>query len=296
MKTALITGGSAGIGKQTALALAAQGYHVIIAARDVVKGQAVLAQIRATSPTAQVSFWQVDLSVPEQVRALAAHVRSQWDHIDALVLNAGLFTPTLRTNATGHEFMFATTHLGHFLLTHHVLDLVKAAPAARVVVTSSVAHFFAGGLGLSDVRQPSSGTFLLLAPFRAYGRSKLANLLFVRELARKLDGTRVLVNAFHPGGVKSEIWRSTPGLFNAVIGPFLVSERQGADTQIYLATNPAVTQTGQHWFKRRVESGTPTSRDPATAKALWDYSLQALGIGAFGQSDLAGAPAQQHSA
>lgn len=156
MKTALITGGSAGIGKQTALALAAQGYHVIIAARDAAKGQQVLAQIRAASPSAQVSFWQVDLSVPEQVRALAAHVRSQWDHIDALVLNAGLFTPALRTDATGHEFMFATTHLGHFLLTHHLLDLVKAAPAARVVVTSSVAVSTGSSAVLSAGRPPAA--------------------------------------------------------------------------------------------------------------------------------------------
>jgi retinol dehydrogenase-12 len=287
MKTALITGGSAGIGKETARALVAQGYQVIIVARDARKGQAVVQQLRAEHPGSVVSFWQTDLSEPDSVTALAQHVREQWAWIDALVLNAGLFTPRLRTSTVGHEFMFATTHLGHFLLTHHLLDLVLAAPAARVVVTSSVAHFFAAGLNLAGLQKPSTSTFLLAAPFRAYGLSKLANLLFVRELARKLRDTNVLVNAFHPGSVKSEIWRSTPPLFNALIGPTLVTEREGADTQIFLATSPELKQTGMHWFKRQVQSGSPSSRSLDKAKALWTYSEQALGIRAFGKSALA---------
>jgi retinol dehydrogenase-12 len=287
MKTALITGGSAGIGKETARALVAQGYQVIIAARDARKGEAVAQQLRSEHPGQLVSFWQTDLSEPDSVTALAQHVREQWSCIDALVLNAGLFTPRLRTSTGGHEFMFATTHLGHFLLTHHLMDLVLAAPAARVVVTSSVAHFFAGGLNLSGLKTPSKSTLLLAASLRAYGRSKLANLLFTRELARQLRNTKVLVNTFHPGSVRSEIWRSTPKLFNALISPTLVSEREGADTQIFLATSPELTQTGMHWFKRQVQSGSPDSRSIDKAKALWAYSEQALGIRAFGKSPLA---------
>ncbi len=282
-KRALVTGGSAGIGKETVRALAAQGYEVIVAARDVAKGEAVLDAIRAEHPGAQLSFHALDMSQPDAVVAFAQQVQARWDRIDALVLNAGLFTPALRTGATGHEFMFATTHLGHFMLTHQLLPLVEAAPAGRIVVTSSVAHFFGGGFDFGSLREPSPSTFLMVAPFRAYGRSKLANLLFVRELARRLKGSKVLVNSFHPGSVKTEIWRGTPSLFNALISPGLISEREGAQTQIFLATDPALAQSGQHWFRKKVEQGSRPSRDPGLARQLWTYSEQALGIKRFGR-------------
>lgn len=287
MKRALVTGGNAGIGKHTVEALVAQGYEVVIAARDQLKGLAVVKQIRARHPQALIEFVSVDLSRPSDVESFAKVIRQRWDSLDALVLNAGLFTPKLLTNATGYEFMFATTHLGHFLLTHHLLHLVKASPAGRIVVTSSVAHFFGGRFNFDSLRSPSQSTFLLAAPFLSYGRSKLANLLFVRELARQLEGTRVLVNAFHPGSVKSEIWRSTPGLFNMLIGPTLIPEAKGAETQIFLATDPGLKLSGKHWFKKRIESGSPASRDLALAKRLWDYSEQALGISRFGEPEAA---------
>ncbi len=282
-RRALVTGGSSGIGKETVRALAAQGYEVIVAARDSVKGEAVLAAIRAEHPGARLSFHAVDIADPQAVVEFAQSVQSRWDHIDALVLNAGLFTPALRTGVTGHEFMFAATHLGHFMLTHHLLPLVESASAGRIVVTSSVAHFFGGKLDAQSLVKPSSSTLLMAAPFRAYGRSKLANLLFVRELARRLQGTKILVNSFHPGPVKTEIWRSTPGLFNALIGPTLISERAGAQTQIFLATDPSVVQSGQHWFKKRVERGSPASRNPDLARWLWDFSERALDIRRFGR-------------
>lgn len=282
-RRALVTGGSAGIGKETVKALVAQGYEVIVAARDAAKGEAVLNAIRAEHPGAQLSFHALDMSQPDAVVAFAQQVQARWDRIDALVLNAGLFTPQLRTGVTGHEFMFATTHLGHFALTHQLLPLVEAAPAGRIVVTSSVAHFFAGGFDFDSLREPSSSTFLMAAPFVAYGRSKLANLLFVRELARRLQGSKVLVNSFHPGSVKTEIWRGTPSLFNALISPSLISEREGAQTQIFLATDPSLVQSGQHWFRKKVEQGSPASRNPELAQRLWDYSEQALGIRRFGR-------------
>lgn len=282
-RRALVTGGSAGIGKETVRALVAQGFEVIVAARDARKGESVLAAIRAEHPGARLGFHAVDMSDPQAVVHLAQSVQARWSHIDVLILNAGLFTPALRTGVTGHEFMFATTHLGHFMLTHQLLPLLEAAPAGRIVVTSSVAHFFAGGMDADVLQRPSSSTFLMAAPFRAYGRSKLANLLFVRELARRLQGSRILVNSFHPGPVKTEIWRSTPGLFNALIGPTLISERAGAQTQIFLATDPNLVQTGQHWFKKRVERGSPASRDPELARWLWAFSEQALGIRQFGR-------------
>jgi retinol dehydrogenase-12 len=284
-KRALVTGGSAGIGKETVRALVAKGYDVIIAARDKAKGDAMVQRIQRETPSAMVEFMSVDMSDFRQVASLGLRVRERWSHIDALVLNAGLFTPKLRTNAAGYEFMFATTHLGHFLLTHYLLDRVVASTDGRIVVTSSVAHFLGGGFNFDTLRNPSKSSLMMAVPFMAYGRSKLANLLFVRELARQLQGTKVKVNALHPGGVKSEIWRDTPSLFNAVIGLGLISEEQGAQTQIYLATDPLLQHSGKHWFKKKIEAGSPASRNMETARKLWTYSEKALNIQAFGKPD-----------
>jgi retinol dehydrogenase-12 len=282
-KTALVTGGSAGIGKETVKALVAQGYEVLIAARDARKGQALVAQMQRDTPGAQVEFIACDLSDFTQVVNLAQTVLDRWTRLDALVLNAGLFTPQLRSNSAGYEFMFATTHLGHFLLTHHLLPLVLTTPDARIVVTSSVAHWFGGGFDFGSLRSPSPRSLLMLVPFRAYGRSKLANLLFVRELAKRLSGSSVKVNAFHPGAVQTEIWRDTPGLFNAMIRPGLISEARGARTQIQLATSPDVKASGQYWVAGKVATSSPASRNAGLAQRLWQYSEQALGITAFGQ-------------
>ncbi|MEK8087001.1 SDR family oxidoreductase [Aquabacterium sp. A3] len=282
-KTALVTGGSAGIGKETVKALVAQGYEVLIAARDARKGLALVAQLRRDTPGAQVDFIACDLSEFGQVVALAQAVQARWTQLDALVLNAGLFTPQLRCNSAGYEFMFATTHLGHFLLTHHLLPLVLAAPDARVVVTSSVAHWMGGGFDFDSLRSPSTRSLLMLVPFRAYGRSKLANLLFVRELARRVGGTSVKVNAFHPGPVNTEIWRDTPSLFNTLIRPGLISEAAGARTQIQLVTAPGLRESGGYWARGKLDYSSPASRNRALAAQLWQYSEQALGITRFGQ-------------
>lgn len=282
-KTALVTGGSAGIGKETVKALVAQGYEVLIAARDARKGQALVAQLRRDTPDAQVDFIACDLSEFGQVEALAQAVRARWTRLDALVLNAGLFTPQLHCNSAGYEYMFATTHLGHFLLTHHLLPLVLAAPDARVVVTSSVAHWMGGGFDFDSLRSPSTRSLLMLVPFRAYGRSKLANLLFARELARRVGGTSVKVNAFHPGPVNTEIWRDTPSLFNTMIRPGLISEAAGARTQIQLVTAPGLRESGGYWARGKLDYSSPASRHRDLAVKLWQYSEQALGITRFGQ-------------
>lgn len=282
MKTALVTGGSAGIGKETVRKLVSFGYQVLIAARDEHKGQALVDSLKASQPAAAVRFLSVDLSDFDQVRKCCADIRAAYTHFDLLVLNAGLFTPRLRTNGSGYECMFATTHLGHFLLTHELMPLLALGSDRRIVVTSSVAHKLGGRIDFEALRQPSSSTALLLAPFRGYGRSKLANILFVRELARRYDPAYLKANAFHPGAIRSEIWRSTPSLFNRVVDPFLLSTEQGARTQIYLATSPELTRSGEYWVDLKPEPGNRASRDPELAAALWRYSEQALGIREFG--------------
>lgn len=283
MKKILITGGSSGIGKITATTLAQQGHEVIIAARDKKKGMDLINAIKAKKSDAKVEFFSLDISNFSDVKSFAAKVREKWTSLDILILNAGLFTPKLTTSQSGHEFMFATTHLGHFLLTHEVMPLLKNASAARVVVTSSVAHHMGSLINFFNLKTLSNKSVFMLVPFLSYGRSKLANLLFVRELARRVEGTGIKVNAFHPGPVKTDIWRSTPGLFNKAISPFLVSEDKGAQTQIYLATDPAVKQSGQYWARKTIDFSSAASKNLTLAKQLWEYSENVFSIKAFGR-------------
>lgn len=284
MKTALITGGNSGIGKETARALVGLGWRVLIAARDAAKSRALVESIRAANPRAQIDWLSVDLSDFNGIEAFAAEVSHRLPVIDALVLNAGLYTRQLTTNHAGIELMFATTHLGHFLLTHHLLPHVRASSDGRIVVSSSVAHWMGGRMDLDTMRRPSRSQFLQLAPFKAYGRSKLANMLFVRELAKRLQGTPIKVNGFHPGGIKSDFWRDTPGWVTALVDPFLVSEAKGAKTQIYLASHEGLSRTGEYWSACRVRRGSPANRDSALSRQLWQYSEQLFGITDFGQA------------
>ncbi|MBC7701264.1 SDR family NAD(P)-dependent oxidoreductase [Aquabacterium sp.] len=283
MKTALITGGNSGIGKETARALVGLGWRVLIAARDAAKSKALVESIRAANPRAQIDWLSVDLSDFNGIEAFAAEVSHRMPVIDALVLNAGLYTRQLTTNRAGIELMFATTHLGHFLLTHHLLSNVRASSDGRIVVSSSVAQWMGGRMDLDTMCRPSSSQFLQWAPFKAYGRSKLANMLFVRELAKRLQGTSIKVNGFHPGGIKSDFWRDTPGWVTAMVDPFLVSEAKGAKTQIYLASHQGLHPTGEYWSACKVRRGSPANRDPALSRQLWQYSEQVFGITNFGQ-------------
>lgn len=286
MKTAVITGGTAGIGRVTAQALARKGYRLILIARDPEKGEALAERIRHDVPGADVRFYAVDLSDFAAVRDMATDIRSYTSAVQLLILNAGLYTTRHRESKSGHEFMFATTHLGHFLLTHELLPLLEQAEKARIVVTSSVAHHLGSLSGFfRGLEHPTRNKARVLAPLMSYGRSKLANILFVRALAERVDPGKIQVNAFHPGGVRTELWRSTPSLLNRVIDPFLIDADAGADTQLFLATDPSVTHTGAYWCRRRRDFSSLRSRNRQLRDELWQYSEQALGIHDFGHPD-----------
>ena len=286
MKTALITGGSAGIGKVTTRALARQGYKLFVLARNQEKGNKLVQEVTQETPSAEIEFFSVDLSDFPAVKAFVKELRTKTDHLDLMVLNAGLFTPRLKASAAGHESMFATTHLGHFLLTHELLPLIKAGSDPRIVVTSSVAHHLGTLIDFfKSLKSPSPNKGLMLNSFANYGRSKLANLLFVRELAERLKEDGVLVNAFHPGGVRTEIWRGTPTLLK-LINMFLITEEKGADTQIFLSVDPGVIKTGRYWCRRKIDFSHPKSKDKKLIKTLWQYSEEALAIDEFGRPDM----------
>jgi NAD(P)-dependent dehydrogenase (short-subunit alcohol dehydrogenase family) len=271
-KNVLITGGSTGIGYEMALSLAGAGNRVVIAARGAEKSQRAIERIRAIHPQAQVESMPLDLGDFDAVDRFAKAFRKNFPVLDVLMLNAGLYTLKLHTLPNGYEAMIGIMHFGHFRLTQHLLPALKAAEQGRIVVTSSVGHQW-GKIDEKSFTDPSRH----LIGMRAYGQAKLANILFTRELAKRLQGTSVTVNAFHPGAVATEIWRETPGFFKSIALRFMLTPAQGADTAIWLATDPSLAGvSGKYFVKRQERRGTRASRDPKLAAELWRMSEQRM--------------------
>lgn len=279
-KLVVITGGNAGIGKETAVALAREGFRVIITSRDPSRGASALEEIRGRSASDAVDMMALDLAHFESIRRFAADLLAATDRLDVLVDNAGLVLQTRTTTDDGFETTFGVNHLGHFLLTNLLLDGLRANPdGARVVVVSSHAHKMARrGLDFDDLQSERR-----YRGFAAYSRSKLANVLFTRELARRLEGTSVTANALHPGYVNSRFGRDgdTHGAFalGARIGSvFAISPEAGAQTSIYLGASPDVAGiTGEYFFKGRPTATSSAARDDAAARRLWEVSEQLVG-------------------
>ncbi len=271
-RNVLITGGNTGLGLEMALALAGRGDRVIIAARNAQKSQDAIAQAKARHPDAQIESMSLDLGDFADVDRFAREVRARMPVIDVLALNAGLYTLKMHRLPNGYEAMIGIMHFGHFRLTQHLLDAVKAADQGRIVVTSSVGHRF-GRIDEASFTDPSRHHFGM----QAYGQAKLANLLFTRELARRLQGTRATVNAYHPGAVATEIWRETPGFFKRIALRFMLTPKQGADTAVWLATAPELAGvSGRYFVKRKEQKGTAASRDAVLAARLWQMSEERM--------------------
>ena len=266
MKTVLITGGNSGIGKATAEQLVAKGFQVFIAARDQAKSAEAVADIRRRYPQAELEALSLDLADLEQVRHFAAEFRARVPVLDVLILNAGLFPTSKQLTAQGFEMQFGVNHLGHFLLTSLLLDGVLAAPAGRIIVLSSIMHW----LGRIDF-----SSFTGQKPYnavRAYGQSKLANILFTQELARRLQGTRVTVNAVHPGGVDTGIARDLPALAQKIYSLTTISAEKGARTSVFLATSDSVAGVSGKFFSTCKARRVSPLATPATAARLWAVS------------------------
>ena len=271
-RNVLITGGNSGIGYEMALALTGQGDRVIIAARDMKKSQAAVDVIKAKHAGAQVEAMPLDLAEFGDIDRFARELLAKMPVIDVLILNAGLYTLKLHALKNGFEAMMGIMHFGHFRLARHLLDAVEAAAHGRIIVTSSVMHKF-GRINEASFRDPSQHKIGLLA----YGQAKLANLLFARELARRLKGTRVTVNAFHPGPVATGIYREAPSLAARLMMAFMLTPAQGADTAIWLANDPALSDvSGEYFVKRKQRKGSATSHDMALAERLWELSEAAM--------------------
>jgi NAD(P)-dependent dehydrogenase (short-subunit alcohol dehydrogenase family) len=272
-KTVLVTGANQGIGKATAIALARKGARVVIVSRNADKGGAALAEVQAASPQREGELLVADLSSQAEVRRLAAEFRARHARLDVLVNNAGVIVPERHTTVDGIEETFAVNHLAPMLLTLELMDLLKASAPARVVTVSSEAH--RGASMHWDDLQFRSHKY---RSFKAYGQSKLANILFTYELARRLDGTGVTANALHPGVIGSGFGQTYPGALSVLIKiarPFLLTPEEGAATSVYLASSPEVEgMTGQYFSKCRPVRSNAVSYDVASQRKLWALSVE----------------------
>jgi retinol dehydrogenase 12 len=275
-KVCLVTGATSGIGWETTRALAAKGATVALVGRDAGRTQKALDRIRATIHDARLESYLADLSSQEQVRRLAREFQSRYDRLDVLVNNAGAVFPKRTESVDGIEMTLALNHLAPFLLTNLLLDTLKASAPSRVVTVSSGAHI--GAKVNFDDLQLTHG----YGTWRAYGQSKLMNLLFTRELARRLAGTGVTANALHPGFVSSDFGKGEAAFWTGaftLMRPFMISAEKGAQTAIYLASSPEV-EGASGWYYVKCHPVTPSAeaRDDATARRLWEVSDQLTGL------------------
>jgi len=271
----VITGGTDGIGKAAAHALALQGAKLLIHGRDPEKGARAVAEIKARSHNPAVEFLQADFSSLADVRRLAVMLVDRAPRIDVLINNAGGMFARRKLSQDGYEMTFAVNHLAPFLLTHLLLGALQGGKPARIVTTSSEAHRRAT-LQLDQARSSYSA-------MGAYGSSKLANILFTRALAKRLAGTPVTATCLHPGFVRTQFGRDMPPVGRVIFGlvsRFARSPEKGAETIVYLATSSQVQgASGGYYFDCKLKQPAPAAQDEATAEALWKASEQWVGIG-----------------
>jgi NAD(P)-dependent dehydrogenase (short-subunit alcohol dehydrogenase family) len=277
-KTVVITGATSGIGAVTATTLARQGAKIVFIARDRARGEKMLQQLRAISPGAGHLLHCADLSVMSEMKRVAGVVANSEKKIDVLVNNAGAVFSKRELTSEGLEKTFATNHMAYFVVTAVLLERLKATPGARIVSTASDAYKTAR-LNFNDL-QSSHG----YGAFGMYGRSKLMNVLFTRQLARRLAGTGVTANCHHPGFVATRFGDSGSGFMNFLLQTskrFALSPEQGAQTMLYLASSPEVAKvSATYFYKCKPAKLMRQARNDANAQRLWDVSAQLSGVGA----------------
>ena len=275
-RVCLVTGASSGIGQETALALARMGATVVMHGHDPERSAAAADAVRLASPQGAVELIVADLSSQAEVRRLAAEVLQRHDSLHVLVNNAGVLRVRRTLTVEGLELTFALNHLAYFLLTQLVLDRLRKSAPARVVNVSSGAHARAR-LDFEDLQNARR-----FRGMGAYGQSKLANVLFTYELARRLEGSGVAANCLHPGFVATRFGSGNPGVMGRAMWlgtrlarPFALSSARGARTSIYLATSPEVEHvSGRYFVNGKATPSSPASYDEESGLRLWEASQQ----------------------
>ncbi len=273
-KTFFVTGANTGLGKATAFALARRGGAVVLASRSEEKAAPVIAEIRAAVPDAKLDFMALDLASLRSVECCAKTFLDSGRALDVLVNNAGLAGSTGATQ-DGLEITTGTNHIGPFLLTQLLLPRLQEAPAARVVNVASASHFQAKALDWAHVTQPNSATTRVLA---LYAESKLMNVVHAKELARRLGalpGNAVTTYSLHPGVVASDVWREVPWPVRSIIKLFMLTNDEGARTQVRCATAPELGADSGKYYKAEKESRcNPVADDPAVGRELFTRSQE----------------------
>ncbi len=275
-KTVVITGGTSGIGRVAAETLAKMGARIVLIARDRARANATLAQLHKSGSGLSHTAHFADLMRLSEMKRVAGEIAKQESKIDVLINNAGAMFTVRRVTEDDLEYTFALNHMSYFVLTAGLRERLVATGGARIVNTASAAHQGAT-LDFNDLQ--SSKNFRAI---RAYSRSKLCNILFTRELARRLGGTDVTANCLHPGFVATRFGDASGGLLSAVTRIaklFALSPAKGAETMIFLASSPDVTNiTGQYFHKRQLAMPSPAAMDDHGASLLWERSAVLAGI------------------
>jgi NAD(P)-dependent dehydrogenase (short-subunit alcohol dehydrogenase family) len=276
-KTVVVTGGTSGIGQVAAERLVGKGARIVLVARDPARGEVTLKRLRELAPGAAHSVHYGNLSEIGEMKRLGAEIAAAEPRIDVLVNNAGALFNARKLTGDGLEYTFATNHVAYFVLTELLLPSLKAAGKARIVSTASDAHKGAR-LDFDDLQSAES-----FSGFGAYGRSKLCNILWTRELARRIEGSGVTANCLHPGFVATRFGDQSGGLLAPAVRiakNFAISPEKGAETIIYLASSPEVAGvSGGYFYKCRPATPTTEARDNASARRLWDVTAKLTGLG-----------------
>ncbi len=270
-KICVVTGATLGIGAETARQLAQRGATVIVIGRSAAKSAMTVARMRQQTGNAAVEYMLADLSAQQDVRRLAQEFKRKYRRLDVLINNAGIVQMARRESVDGIEMTLAVNHLAPFLLTNLLLDVLTASAPARIVNVSSALHA-QGEIDFDDLQMKRGYNGL-----SAYSNSKLTNVLFTYELARRLAGTQITVNALHPGGVRTNLIARNGGVFKWIVQPLFnlqaISAEQGAQTSVYLASSPEVEGvTGKYFARCKPRASSPASYDEQAPKRLWRMS------------------------
>lgn len=277
MKIALVTGANSGMGLATTVKLAKQGMHVVMLCRNPRKGKVAWISAKEQSRSQEITLMNADLGSMESIREFAAEFKKKFDHLDILVNNAGVVSLKRQLTDDGFESQLGVNHLGHFLLTNLLLDELKKAQEGRIVVVSSGAHKW----GKIDFDDPHFEKGYNVA--KGYGRSKLANVLFTKALAKRLEGTNVTVNAVHPGAVATDLGVNRKTEFGRsitrVLKPFFQTAEEGAETAVYLATsNEVANVSGRYFYKMKEADVSKDAKNEWLAEELWGWSEERVGL------------------
>ncbi|WP_211748826.1 SDR family oxidoreductase [Paenibacillus sp. Marseille-Q4541] len=278
-KIAIVTGANSGMGLATSIELALQGYHVVMACRNEERGRIALDEAITATGSKQIELMKLDLGSLHSIRNFAAQFMDTHSKLDVLINNAGVVCLKREETSDGFEMTLGVNHLGHYLLTRLLIPALKAATQARVINVSSGAYK-AGKIHLEDPNLTKRYNVI-----KSYSQSKLANIMFTRELAERLDGTNITVNALHPGAVGTNIGiNRTTGFGTAIMAvvrkiPSFLTPEEGARTAIYLAIHPEVNGiTGEYFYQQEIQELKPHAMDKSVSNFLWSWSAEQTGL------------------